>query len=918
MKKLISVILSLCIIAGALPVFTASAQPVAEEPILRVGIFSDSQLSSTTSDNMKALVGALNDFKKRGVDLIIHAGDIADANGATIYPYYLEQLATIFPDGIEHLEVPGNHDIWSENSLATYKQYLGEPNKHIVVKGYHFITICSEPYLGTATNGNYGSYSKEYAATEFAKAAADSVGKPFFVITHQHISDTVYCSESWGNDFLHGIIENYPNAVHFSGHSHFVLEDERSIWQGDFTAVGTASLSYTELEYGKANGSVPPEAEKAKQYLYMEIFSDRVDITRIKASDGKQIKNKWVLALPLTKETFTYTDDRAESRTAPYFDSTAAITHSTVGKNVVFTFPAAKHEDFVHSYRIKLFKNGEAEPIKNELFFSDFYKGLSYMTKTLTWTIGNVITDYSFYRVEIYPIESFGKVGEPLVSEFATVDPVAVPKLNRGNLLSLDFVTGAPRNSLATSVLTEQGSGSVAYPGGSAAYDLAANGWILSGPTPSHYTMMAKKFTQEVIFSVRGFKTEQDIMTCHTSTGGVRMWVDTAGNLHFTAMNSSKKDVDVYAPIKANEIIDAAATYDSATLKLYINGTLAASTAMTGSVTYNRTAKYAFGGTATGENLMDGYLYNAALSSSTLSADDLAKLCAANEARNDMTMLLPVYEQVRRTELLKEVNADNIVISTLLDYYIDELKPLTCAFYVTSDAVTNAINGRDIDSYIEVLGGKQLGDYTGSPVISGITDGETYDIEDGAPAATFENCTDAAIDGSPYAAGTPVTALGAHRIIAYNGWHAAGVNFTVVGPEPVVPVVSGITDGETYNLADGDAPAATWTPDTLTAMLDSQPYVAGTPITALGWHTLTITTDSAVYVYMIKVIDQLKGDFDGDKAITVTDALAALRIAVELVAEDDANLAIGDFDGDGHVTVSDALAILRIAAKITE
>ena len=140
MKKLLSVILSLCIIAGALPVFTASAQPVAEDPILRVGIFSDSQLSSTTSDNMKALVGALNDFKKRGVDLIIHAGDIADANGATIYPYYLEQLETIFPDGIEHLEVPGNHDIWSDSSLATYNTYN------------HFITFYFLSYSNPPTN----------------------------------------------------------------------------------------------------------------------------------------------------------------------------------------------------------------------------------------------------------------------------------------------------------------------------------------------------------------------------------------------------------------------------------------------------------------------------------------------------------------------------------------------------------------------------------------------------------------------------------------------------------------------------------------------------------------------------------------------------------------------------------------------
>ena len=61
----------------------------------------------------------------------------------------------------------------------------------------------------------------------------------------------------------------------------------------------------------------------------------------------------------------------------------------------------------------------------------------------------------------------------------------------------------------------------------------------------------------------------------------------------------------------------------------------------------------------------------------------------------------------------------------------------------------------------------------------------------------------------------------------------------------------------------------------------------------------------------------MKGDMDGDKEITVSDALTALRIAAKLVEETDEAIEIGDVDGDGHITVSDALAILRVAAKLT-
>ena len=63
-------------------------------------------------------------------------------------------------------------------------------------------------------------------------------------------------------------------------------------------------------------------------------------------------------------------------------------------------------------------------------------------------------------------------------------------------------------------------------------------------------------------------------------------------------------------------------------------------------------------------------------------------------------------------------------------------------------------------------------------------------------------------------------------------------------------------------------------------------------------------------------VSAMKGDMDGDGSITVSDALAALRIAAKLAEETDEAVSIGDIDGDGSITVSDALAILRVAAKL--
>ena len=63
---------------------------------------------------------------------------------------------------------------------------------------------------------------------------------------------------------------------------------------------------------------------------------------------------------------------------------------------------------------------------------------------------------------------------------------------------------------------------------------------------------------------------------------------------------------------------------------------------------------------------------------------------------------------------------------------------------------------------------------------------------------------------------------------------------------------------------------------------------------------------------------RVRGDLDGDGEVTVSDALAALRIAARLTESTPDKLAAGDADGDGDITVVDALAILRVALKLAD
>lgn len=60
----------------------------------------------------------------------------------------------------------------------------------------------------------------------------------------------------------------------------------------------------------------------------------------------------------------------------------------------------------------------------------------------------------------------------------------------------------------------------------------------------------------------------------------------------------------------------------------------------------------------------------------------------------------------------------------------------------------------------------------------------------------------------------------------------------------------------------------------------------------------------------------IKGDMNGDGAVTAADARLALRIAARLDRLDEYTLLAGDLDSDGKITSSEARKILRVAARL--
>lgn len=448
---------------------TVSNYTVGDGENVRVGIISDIQLAeSIKGGNYQYelnLYYALNNFKNRGIDLLMIAGDFSNLATEYAYESFLRVYNEVFSDTEPvKLYIMGNHDYWLDSGeVATpskmqkrFKKYFGDsPWEHKVVNGYHFI----------AWSPTDGSYDKSYSKNQWVKeqielATAQDPSKPVFVMTHSHPQDTCYGSDDWGNSDITETLKAYPNVINFSGHSHYALSDERSIMQEDFTSINTGTMSYIELEQGKMNGTIPTDhngsrsvSEEVVNAMYMTVTKDNINIERLNAVTFEKIKDDWNIALPLSKDTFTYTyQARKNSSVAPQFVEmfSYALENSKDifdNQTKILTFTQASSNDLVHSYELvfkdsngnivsvseknikgeeirynsdgksigvdsKGYDSASPKMINKFVYFSDFYKGVNNMSPTISLRLPLGLASGN-YTIEITAIDSFDNRSNP-------------------------------------------------------------------------------------------------------------------------------------------------------------------------------------------------------------------------------------------------------------------------------------------------------------------------------------------------------------------------------------------------------------------------------------------------------------------------------------------------------------------------
>ena len=426
-------------------------------PDLKFGVVSD--IHVTTPKSVRLFEKSLRFFRRRGVDAVMVPGDLTDwglRSGLAIVRAAWDRVFA--GTDVVPLFCTGNHDYygWGYGDMTLEMHANGYSEDDAVVKTGGMEKAWPEAFgedfakIRCRTVKGYDFVSGEWKGCEgfadwmAANGARFKGGRPFFYFQHAPIKDTT--SDSLGGSDegkVRQTLNAYPNCIAFTGHTHRPFLDERSIWQGEFTAVAAPSLSYACWPWGHENGEGARDGTSAKampleparrdlrggQGYLVSVWTDKVVIERWDLEEEESDARAWVVPLPACRGERPLDNElRKRTEPIPRFPAGAELdletrnTENRMGKWTIVMnceFPSALMPDGsrVFDYEIRAVpKDGSAPLVKR--FLSPAYAKLAKYepARQRFWFNVAELPQDKDYVIEVRACNCFGKSGAPLVS----------------------------------------------------------------------------------------------------------------------------------------------------------------------------------------------------------------------------------------------------------------------------------------------------------------------------------------------------------------------------------------------------------------------------------------------------------------------------------------------------------------------
>lgn len=388
-------------------------------PVIRFAVCSDVHLNG---DENQTEVTRLKDMSKTSynysdssaynkLDAVVVVGDFATDGYREEYRLFNKTVNECIRSETQLITMTGNHeyiayrDVDASVGNKVYVEEMGTAlDNHIVINGYHFISV------SYCDDGKTFKDKKSWLKSEIEKAIEDSGDKPVFVFQHPAPFGTIYGSINWGDFSISEVLNNYPQVIDFSGHSHYPINDPRSIWQGSFTALGCGTLSYFETELDAISGNFPYDTEQAAQFYIVEADANgNVYVQPYDLITNTFFDNSYYLT-DLKNRNFDYSYIKMKFRdNKPVFENASVQTTLNEEGETILTFNGAKDNFIVESYKINLTRSGISVFTDN---FSGKYMYL-FMEDNYTVNLGKLETGKK-YTVTIVAMNAYAECSAPL------------------------------------------------------------------------------------------------------------------------------------------------------------------------------------------------------------------------------------------------------------------------------------------------------------------------------------------------------------------------------------------------------------------------------------------------------------------------------------------------------------------------
>ncbi|WP_327711387.1 chitobiase/beta-hexosaminidase C-terminal domain-containing protein [Streptomyces sp. NBC_00464] len=375
-------------------------------------------------------------------DAILSNGDMINDNGDGKGPDH-RIVSDIFRANLERKGMTGTQVLMSngnhDDSLAAIR--AGYPKAWFPdsgggyyesdVKGVHLLTVNTETY-------NNDTAQRTWLKSRLAALTAGpaNANKPVLVQGHRPTTGTTMDGQQASNPKLAEDLSAFPQAILFSGHSHLNINDDRSMYQGDFTSVNDGSMSYVEVDHGyrmvTENGLADRFESPTAQALFVEVYQDRTEIDRINmaadrhdiytggqwsaswqppyASAGTLSGPGWTVRLKGStnqqiRDNFRYTAAQRNT-VAPTFtarEPLKAVTATTGG--TALRVAQATDDQMVHHYRVDITDTTTGAKAVSSKVLSDYY--FLPRPNVLDIPVTGAVAGHR-YRAEVVAVDAYG------------------------------------------------------------------------------------------------------------------------------------------------------------------------------------------------------------------------------------------------------------------------------------------------------------------------------------------------------------------------------------------------------------------------------------------------------------------------------------------------------------------------------